>query len=400
MSAIDFAQRPLLTSKYAELEPFEPVVKNEKETVPWQIRHAFKGHCVTWMLLLSILVAAFVAGILIVMPLVDRANDIASQAEDLMRVVEADILNETAKVSKLIDQFSYDYNKILVDFRSALTDVQQQINVITAEVTSIEIQQEINEAFDSIGNLVPALISPSCVDVCTDLTSTCAADFTTGASFCQCRQGYGGDGEVDGNLGCDVCAPGFNYEQEPITKKYLCTPCEAGTFKKETGYVFTISDNLCNDHTTIDYERVDGNWVQVPRRYSFLLNTAQQPIYFNDRPVYASLRDETDHARESHLYIYYYTTSPSGAQVYKWLLSDYYDPSTIEGRTQMRGSYAHSAGNSQTLPSFGWYEYCSGEWRKSNLNMIDAGCQACPGGLTSLPGSDNADDCTNSVANV
>ena len=44
-------------------------------------------------------------------------------------------------LSKRFDQFSYDYNKLLVDFRSALKDVQQQISVITEEVTSVDVQQ-------------------------------------------------------------------------------------------------------------------------------------------------------------------------------------------------------------------------------------------------------------------
>ena len=67
----------------------------------------------------------------------------------------------------------------MVDFRSALTDVQQQIDVITTEVTSVELQQQINEGFDAVGNLIPTLIPPSCLDVCTALTSTCAADLNT-----------------------------------------------------------------------------------------------------------------------------------------------------------------------------------------------------------------------------
>ena len=56
-----------------------------------------------------------------------------------------------------------------------------------------------------------------------------------------------------------------------------------------------------------------------------------------------------------------------------------------------------SAGNSQTLPSFGWYEYCGGEMKKSNLKFEEAGCQACPDGQLSLPGSTSISDCTSTI---
>lgn len=391
MPAIDFAHTPLLITKH-EFDAFEPVVKKEKETVPWQIRHAFKGHCITWVLLISILVGAFISGILIVLPLVDRAKDVALQAEDLMRLVEVDVLNETAKVSAMIDQFSYDYNKLLVDFRSALTDVQQQINVITKEVTSVELQQQINEGFDTIGNLIPTLIPPSCLDVCTALTSTCAADLNTAESFCQCRVGYIGDGD-NSDRGCDFCAAGTDYVYDPHAKNYVCIPCAPGTFKSEVGHVFTIENTLCLSFLSRRPKDSFGNWVNSPIRYSFLLDTENKPRYFNDRPVYKS-----DDVWGDTTYIYYYTQSPvSGQQTNKWLINNVFRPETQEGLEEMRARYAHSAGNSQSLPSFGWYEYCDGEMKKSGLKFEETGCQACPDDQLSLPGSDSEDDCTNQL---
>ena len=171
-----------------------------------------------------------------------------------------------------------------------------------------------------------------------------------------------------------------------------CAPCAPGTFKSEVGHVFTIKNTLCSDWLRQSPQDSFGNWVETPRRYSFLVDADNQPVYFNSRPVYKS---------DSHwyqtVYIYYYTQSPSGQQTNKWLIGNVFEPGTPEGLEEMRGRYAHSAGNSQSLPSFGWYEYCDGEMKNSVLSFEETGCQTCPDGLLSLPGSDNAEDCSPSV---
>ena len=212
MEAIEFAQKPLLSSDKAT--SYHAVVPQSK-THDVSRQTIYAGSERNLFFFVVLLIAIVLAGTLMVMPTVDRAYDVAKEANE-----------RTSKMQK------------------TLLSLQTTVNSIDSHRIAQNHHQETEM------KLLNTLACNSC-----DEKALCAVD--SGTVKCDCWQGFTGDGR-----NCEICPANTKYNN--IYKS--CDTCMPGYAKEESGIVLKISigtSPTCHSHldnVTLSFYSVQDNY--------------------------------------------------------------------------------------------------------------------------------------------